>query len=419
MSLLRFCALLAFLALPILAEKPQLPLSSTGRWITDPPGRRVKLRCINWAGHMEVNLPEGLHKRPIESIADWIRLEGFNCVRLTFSTDHALRPHTTVRDSFLYAARAASVPEADLLALHDQALRQNPFLADPSTTQRDVFARVVDVLWQRDVLTVLDNHVSRASWCCNLDDGNGWWSDAPVYWAANSRYFDTGDWLAGLRGMSLWARALPGVAAVSIRNELRATWTQIPFAARTWTDYVARGARAVHETNPDVLVVVGGLNSATDFSPLRLPGAAGLDTGPWRGKNVWEAHSYAFTVTTPNFGDCGLERAEYGALFGFVLEQGRAYTGPLFLSEFGVDMDGGAEQGLSAGDRAYLSCLVGYLEGNDADWALWAIQGSYYVRNRIVDFDETWGALDREWKGWRNPSFKGMLGNIFNVTQGP
>ncbi|TQN73613.1 Glycosyl hydrolase 5 family protein [Colletotrichum shisoi] len=404
------------LFLPVLAQKPQLPLFSTSRWITDSSNKRVKLRCINWAGHMEVNLPEGLHKQSVEYIADWIKQEGFNCVRLTFSTDHALNPGIKIRDSFVNGAKAAGVSEADLLRLYDIALVRNPFLADPNVTQRDVFSRIIDILWDRGVMTVLDNHVSRASWCCNLDNGNGWWKDARFYWAANSRFFDTGDWLAGLQQVSFWARTRPGVAAISLRNELRATWTQIPFAGDQWYSYVARGAKAVHEANPDVLVVIGGLNSATDFTPLRT---RSLDTAAWRGKNVWEAHSYSFTVTTPNFGDCSVERAEYGALFGFVLEQGKGYTGPLFMSEFGVAMSGGPENGLSAEEYAYLTCLVGYLEENDADWALWAIQGTYYVRNKVVDFDETWGAMDREWRGWRNPAFKSMLGNIFAVTQGP
>ncbi|TDZ30360.1 Glycosyl hydrolase 5 family protein [Colletotrichum spinosum] len=415
LKLLRFWVV-SWLTIPVLGQNQHTPLFASGRWITDSSSKRVKLRCINWAGHMEVNLPEGLHKQPVEYLADWIHQEGFNCVRLTFSTDHAMNPDVKIRQSFVLGAKAAAVSESEMLKLYDQALQKNPFLADPNMTQRDVFARVVDVLWERSVMTVLDNHVSKASWCCDLDDGNGWWRDARIYWPANSRYFDTDLWLAGLQRTSLWAKTRPGVVAISMRNELRATWTQIPFAADQWYSYVARGAEAIHKANPDVLVIVGGLNSATDFSPLRTKA---LDTSAWKTKHVWEAHSYSFTVTTPNFGDCNVEKAQYGTLFGFVLEQHKRYTGPLFLSEFGVGMVGGPQDGLSVVDHAYLTCLVGYLEGNDADWALWAIQGTYYVRNKVLDFDETWGVMDHEWNGWRNPAVKRLLGNIFSVTQGP
>jgi endoglucanase len=414
MSILLRVIALCWLVVPVLCNPPRTPLFSTSRWIIDSDNRRVKFKCINWAGHMETNLPEGLHKQSIDYLADWIRNEGFNCVRLTYSTDLALNPNLRVADSFRNAAGAAGVPVDAMMNLYNQAVGRNPFLATASV--RDVFGVVIDALWARGIMTVLDNHVSKASWCCNLDDGNGWWRDAPIYWGANSRFFDTNNWLNGLKEMAAWSRGRQGVVAMSLRNELRATWTQIMFAPNTWYNYMTRAAKVVHDANPDALVIIGGLNSATDFSPMRT---RTMDTSAWRGKNVWEAHMYSFTVTTPDLGNCDLERTQYGGLFGFVLEQNKGFTGPLFMSEFGVGMVGGPEQGLSQGDHAYLSCLVGYMEGNDADWALWAIQGSYYVRDKIVDYDETWGALNRDWTGWRNPAFKGMLGGMFNTTQGP
>lgn len=128
---------------------------------------------------------------------------------------------------------------------------------------------------------------------------------------------------------------------------------------------------------------------------------------------------YSYTVTTPDLGSCDIEKAEYGGLFGFVLEQDHQSVGPLFLSEFGVGMQGGDHSGLNEDDYNYLTCLVGYMEANDADWAHWAVQGSYYIREGNVDVDETWGALDNSWSDWRNTEFKGMLGKMWDVTQGP
>lgn len=115
---------------------------------------------------MEVNIPEGLHRQSIDTIADWIVDAGFNCVRLTFSTDHALSPHTLVENGFKQGAKAAGVDEKSLMRLYAQAVDRNPFLA--RATQRDMFDRVVESLWERDVMTVLDNHISRAGWCCDL-----------------------------------------------------------------------------------------------------------------------------------------------------------------------------------------------------------------------------------------------------------
>lgn len=398
------------------AQKPAVPLSSSSRWIVDSNNERLKLRCINWAGHMETNIPEGLHRQSISYIADWISKEGFNCVRLTYSIDMALNPGLKVEDSFRKAAGDAGVDEGTLMDLYSSAVEHNDFLSGANVI--DVFDRVQSELWDRGVMTVLDNHVSKASWCCDLDDGNGWWSDAPIYEPNNSRFFDTDNWLAGLESIAAWSSSRPGIVAMSLRNELRATWTQIAFAPNTWFEYMPRAARLVHAANPDVLVIVGGINGGTDLLPLRT---RAMDVGGWADKHVWEVHSYSYTITTPNGGSCDVEKAEYGGLFGFVLEQdrGTGVLGPLFLGEFGVGMTGGAHDGLNDEDYDYLTCLVGYMENNDADWSHWALQGSYYVREGSVNHDETWGALDFEWKGWRNPAFKGMLGKMFDQTQGP
>lgn len=403
---------LAFAASAV--EKPNVPLRSSSRWILDSAGERVKLRCINWAGHMEANVPEGLNKKPIEHIADWIARQGYNCVRLTYSIDMALNPALKVQDSFRAAATAAGVSEADMMRVYTAAVEKNSFLS--GATVLDVFDRVQSALWNRGVMTILDNHVSKASWCCDLSDGNGWWNDANIYVAATSRYFNTQKWLNGLKSMAQWSASRPGIVGMSLRNELRAHVAQIPWAPSTWLSYMPRAGDVVHAENPRLLVIVGGINGGTDLSPLRNNA---MKLGNWADKRVWEAHAYSFTVVTPSLGSCDIRKAEFGGLFGFVLEQNKASTGPLFLSEFGVGMTGGPHDGLSNQDNDYLTCLVGYMENNDADWAHWAVQGSYYVRDKTVDYNEMWGALDYEWSDWRNPKFKGMLGNMFAVTQGP
>lgn len=142
-------ALVAFIN-PALAA-PNVPLSTTSRWIVDAGGERVKLRCVNWAGHMETNLPEGLHKQSISYLADWIAGQGFNCVRLTYSIDWALNPTVPVADAFRDAAPAAQVSADSMLGLYSQALEKNPFLQNATT--QDVFGEVIDQLWDRGVMT--------------------------------------------------------------------------------------------------------------------------------------------------------------------------------------------------------------------------------------------------------------------------
>lgn len=177
MGLLPRCLAVLGLALPLVLGVT-LPLSSSSRWIVDATGARVKFRCANWVGHLEANVPEGLSSQPLDTIVNWVADNGFNCVRLTYSIDMALAPNVMVSDSFAQGGVAAGVSATDFAAVYNAAAAHNPFLA--TSTRLEVFGAVIDTLWARGVMTVLDNHVSKASWCCNFTDGNGWWDTVRI-----------------------------------------------------------------------------------------------------------------------------------------------------------------------------------------------------------------------------------------------
>ncbi|KAI1777950.1 glycoside hydrolase family 5 protein [Hypoxylon cercidicola] len=415
---MRFSSLLAVLGavLPAAVSSQKLPLSTSSRWILDADGQRVKLRCVNWAGHQEANLPEGLNKQSVDYIADFISQQGFNCVRLTYSIDHALNPDVLVSDSFVAAAGAANVSAADMSGMYAQVADKNPFVNGATT--RAVFENVIAALWKKGVMTILDNHVSKASWCCNIDDGNGWWDEGFGYNDMNSRYFNTQNWLDGLEAIATWSVSQPGVIGMGLRNEVREWLLQGLNGREDWYNFMTQAATRVHAANPDLLVVMGGTQSATDLTHIRAN--RNIDWSAWQGKHVWEWHAYSFTVTFALAkGNCELLKQAYGLFDGFLLEQDQAYTAPLLLSEFGFGMTGGPNGGLSDDDNAYFTCLRDYVTGNDGEWALWAIQGSYYVRQGAVAADESWGLMDTDWKGLRNPNVTALLAPMFQVTQGP
>ncbi|KAI1811245.1 glycoside hydrolase family 5 protein [Poronia punctata] len=404
-----------FAAIPALAVK--LPLSTSSRWILDADGNRVKLRCVNWGGHLEANTPEGLHKQSVEYIADFIAAQGFNCVRLTYSIDHALDPDVPLSRSFPDAAGAAGVSVEDMNKIYGRIVEKNAF-AENGTT-RDAYGAVISALWDRGVMTILDNHVSKASWCCDLTDGNGWWDKGGGYNSANSRFFNTDNWLRGLESMAAWAKTQPGVVGMGLRNEIREFLAQGTFDGRKdWYNYLGQAARRVHGANADVLVIMGGTQSSTDLVHLRTN--KNIDWTAWAGKHVWEWHAYEFTVTyAVGKGNCGTLKDEYGLFNGFVLDQGKKYTAPLMLTEFGFGMTGGPHDGLSDGDDKYFKCLREYVLSNDSEWAIWAIMGSYYVREGKLDYDEGFGVMDHDWKGLRNAKLPELLQPMFSVTQGP
>lgn len=227
-------------------------------------------------------------------------------------------------------------------------------------------------------------------------------------------------WLDGLTAMATWAQGQTGVVGLSLRNELRQTplLQDLNGPHDDWYRYVTAGATQVHAAFPAALILVGGTWGATDLSFVRT---RPLDTTAWAGKHVWEMHAYEFSwLFAPWAASCALVRTAYGFYGGFVLEAGLPSTGPLFLSEFGLGLQGGPRHGgLSDAGAAYFDCLRGYLAGNDADWALWALQGSYYVRDGRAEYDEPWGLMNQNWTGVRNDQFLPLMADLFKVTQGP
>lgn len=390
-------------------------LHTSSRWILDENNNRVKFRCVNWAGHLETNIPEGLQHQPVDAIAAKIASLNFNCVRLTYSIDMALAQDVPVSESFALAVNASGAPADPLNALYTAAVQQNPFLS--SATRIQTFANVIDSLNAHGVHVILDNHVSRAQWCCNLTDGNGWWDDAFGYSDLNSRWFNTTNWLAGLQAMATFAKGHDGVVGMSLRNEIRELPPQDLNNHDDWYSHVTEGANAVHGANPDLLIIIGGTLGATDISFLR---DRPLDVSGWAGKVVWEYHVYSYSIGYDT-GNCDIFTSEMGAAAGYLLMQNEAFTGPLWLSEFGVGWSGGPNNtaGLGSQDAAYLQCLVGYMESNDAEWSIWAIQGDYYVRDGTVSYNESYGVLNADWSDVRNSNFSSYLGGMWNATQGP
>jgi endoglucanase len=393
------------------------PLHTSSRWILDSNNKRFKLRCLNWAGHMEAHLPEGLQHQSVDTLAQWVEDQGFNCVRLTFSIDMALDQDLKVSDSFSTLAERTGAPADAVADLWSRVKTKNSWIENISVGE--AFGHVVDALGSAGLRVILDNHVSKASWCCNLDDGNGWWDEAPGYIDSNSRFFNTTNWVSGLRAMAQFSANHPAVAGIGLRNEIR----EVPViqGRDAWYDYIVQGAHAVHDANPDLLIAMGGTLSSTDISFLRNKP---LDRSPFGDKIVYEWHHYTFTPNwIASFKSCSIWKSvTVGGTSGFLIQQGKDYTGPLWLSEFGFSQAGGPPErhGIETQeDYDYLTCLVDYVKGNDGDWALWAIQGSYYVRDGTVDKDESWGVLKSDFSDWRNPGVKDVIADLFKVTQGP
>jgi len=66
---------------------PDLPLSTSGRWMLDKSGKKFTYAGINWPGHMAAMIPEGIQYQSIPQIVTKLKSLGMNSVRLTYATE--------------------------------------------------------------------------------------------------------------------------------------------------------------------------------------------------------------------------------------------------------------------------------------------------------------------------------------------
>ncbi|XP_051116443.1 glycosyl hydrolase 5 family protein-like [Andrographis paniculata] len=385
-----FCFLLCILiSMPLLIVAQ--PLSTDSRWIVNSEsGQRVKLACVSWPSHLEVVVAEGLSKKAVDEISQDIRDMGFNCVRLTwplFLFTNDTLASITVRQSLRNLGLFASISGFQA---------NNPSIIDLSLI--DAYKEVVASLAKKQVMIILDNHTSKPGWCCSTFDGNGFFGD---------EFFNPEVWIKGLTTVATTFNDTKYVVAMSLRNELRGPRQNVD----DWYRYMQQGAEAVHAANPNVLVILSGLQYDRDLSflvdkPVALT---------FSNKLVFELHWYGFSdgqawkTGNPNE-VCGRLVSETMTKAGFLLTQGF----PLFLSEFGMDM-----RGTNINDNRYMNCFMGWAAEQDVDWALWTLTGSYYLRDGIAGFDETYGVYDWNWCNTRNQSILRRISSLQYPFRGP
>lgn len=168
-----------------------------------------------------------------------------------------------------------------------------------------------------------------------------------------------------------------------------------------------RGAETVHAANPNVLVILSGIGFDTDLLFLRnRPVSVSFSR-----KLVFELHWYGFSD-----GHGAWVNENLNQVCGKISRQKTRMLDhgfPLFFSEFGMD-----ERGTNEGDDRFLTCFLGWAAENDLDFALWSLQGSYYLRQGVKDMEEYFGLLDRSWSGIRNSTFLQRVSAIQSPFRG-
>jgi hypothetical protein len=225
---LRLAACLLFpIGAPFAVRAQQIhpPLHTSGNQVLDSLGHRVRLTSVNWYGFDQKEfVAGGLDHALLDAIITQIRNLGVNSVRLPWANE------TLERNPL--------VP--------DYAVKTNARFRGSHAL--DVMDAVIAALARAHILIILDNHVSRADWCCSESDGNGLWYN-PEYPEEN--------WLADWQSIVRRYKDQPWVIGADLRNELRsgAQWGGSD-PRLDWHAAAERGGNAVLAANPNLLVIV-------------------------------------------------------------------------------------------------------------------------------------------------------------------
>jgi endoglucanase len=378
-----------------------MPLATSGRFIVDARGRRVRLAGVNWYGaHEDLGLAPGLDRTPRTRLARAIARHGFNSVRLPFS--------------LWMTGQSAPVPAEYLAA--------NPDLA--GATPMQVYDACVEALTGAGLIVIPNCHMLDPGWCCSESDDSGlWYNDR---WPAR-------EFIAAWQDIAARYASNPLVAAMDILNEPRRATVGGRVLTPTWgtgdrTDvaamYTALG-NLIHEINPHPLIICAGLRYAAD-----LTGVAGHPVRLDRpGKVVYSMHDYSW------FHPRGQLRAAYfeqmNKAGGYILGDQLA---PLWSGEFGNDTRSLAGFGLAPSaeggppDSAmWWNNVEAWLTEHDVDWCWWALnptqpRGTIPVtgqhRSNWGD-PEGYGLLAPDWHGVANPPVMDLLKAMIPPRTGP
>ncbi|QDS77358.1 hypothetical protein FKW77_005508 [Venturia effusa] len=375
-----------------------LPLSTSGRDIVDNAGETVTYAGANWPGHMSAMIPEGLQYQSIENIVSKIKSVGFNVIRLTFAVEMVDNIFEG-GDVDVQTSLKRALGDADGVILWKKIQEKNPTFGN-TITRLEVFDAVAAECEKQGIMIHLDNHMSKAKWCCNTGDDNTWFGD---------REFDADKWRRAWVYMAKHAsprkrrtRSWPALASYGMRNELRSPDYNANLKANyyNWKDWYANMkpcAQQIQLANPDAIVFFSGLKFDTDLSAV----TAQQDLGGGQkfskedflpGKIALELHNYMLGAK-----DCKTITDVLYPHGWNALHESNPLVLPVVMTEFGF------RQTANASSTPYAQCLKTFFEKERAGWIYWVLAGSYYIRSGNKDSDETWALLNHDWSDWRAP----------------
>ncbi|HOB50133.1 MAG TPA: cellulase family glycosylhydrolase [Mycobacterium sp.] len=323
-------------------------LRTSGNQIIDSQGNPVQLASVNWFGAEGTNLaPHGLWTRNYKDMIDQMSDQGFNTIRLPYSSEML---HTTAQPNGI-------------------DFYQNPDLQGLNAIQ--VMDKVVEYAGEKGMRVVLDHHRSTAG---AGTSENGLWY--------NAQYTED-QWVADWQMLADHYKGNPTVIGFDLHNEpYNGTWGG--GGANDWARAAERAGNAALAVNPDLLIFVEGVGSYQGQNYWWGGNLMGVRDRPIvldvPNRVVYSPHDYPNSVwpqpwfQTANFG-ADLPNV-FRQAWGYIYEENIA---PIWVGEFGTKLQ-------DPKDVIWFEAITSYLSGDfdnngtidipagteDMSWAYWS-----------------------------------------------
>ncbi|WP_162409287.1 cellulase family glycosylhydrolase [Acuticoccus sediminis] len=321
--------------------------STSGSDIIDSDGNVVRITGVNWfGGETTRKAPDGLHVRSYQDMMDQMKEVGFNAIRLPFSND-------MLRDGATPTNINYSV---------------NPDLAGLSSIE--VFDKIIDYAGEIGIRIILDNHRNAAG-------------DGP---SSNGLWYGEGytheEWVADWETLTARYQDNPTVVGFDLSGEpFAATWGSGD-PATDWRLGAEDAIDAIHEINPEVLVLVEGIAEGFWWGgDLR-----GVESAPIRldetDKLVYSPHVYPNSIyaqpwfNDPNYPENLTDVWDY--YFGYIAQDD---TAPILVGEFGSRFE-------DPKDLLWMEKFIPYLTENGLSYTYWSWN---------PNSGDTGGILENDW----------------------
>ena len=300
--------------------------STSGNQIVDSAGHSVQIAGVNWFGFEGNNMsPNGLWTRGYKEMMQQMADEGFNTIRLPFSTDML---HATGQ-----ALGIDFNKNADLQGL----------------TPLQVMDRIVAFAEEIGIKIILDHHRSAAG---DGTSSNGLWFDAGHSQA---------QWVADWQMLADRYADNTAVIGADLHNEpYNGTWGG--GGSNDWAAAAEVAGNAIGAVNPNWLIFVEGIASYQGQNYWWGGNLMGVRDRPIEldvdNKLVYSAHDYPNSVyAQPWFQGADFPAnlpAKFDQMWGYIYKEGIA---PVYIGEFGTKL-------ADPKDAPWFDAITSYLSGD-------------------------------------------------------